>query len=575
VVTAVYSDETDEVINHDKLSISGFDSASAGTKTLTVSYGGQTQSFTVTVFAVVTFNPNGGNWNGDTTNKTIEVDQIATITKPDDPVKDDLSFGGWYRDSNFGTEWNFASNTVTGNITLYAAWMTLDDADFGQGASINNTFNISNLTEWNDALYTISGSGNDKNYIINIIDSFYIPGSTSNTFGSTNGIKVSIRGEGQTLNLSSNGSILSITAYQTVILWGLSLKGRNSNNASLVYVYDGTFIMNSGEISGNTNASNGGGVLVSNGTFTMNGGKIFGNTATNGNGGGVYFVRGTSTINGGEISGNTGGGGIYFYGGSGSQSGTVNMYGGKISNNAGNGVSMDGSVTFIMYGGEISNNIGIGLSNSNGIFTMYDGKISDNESNGIVFTGNLSRTFTMYDGEISGNAGYGVDVESFTMYDGEISGNAYCGVSAANFIMNGGEISCNGSPSYTVGGVGVYGTFIMNAGKISGNTASYGGGVYVGSSGTFTMNGGEIFSNTASTSGGGVYVSGTFRISTGTIYGSGEGTNSNTATSGAAVFRDTSGMIQYGTFSGSTWNSNGVLNTTNNTIRVVEGMLQQ
>jgi hypothetical protein len=84
-------------------------------------------------------------------------------------------------------------------------------------------------------------------------------------------------------------------------------------------------------------------------------------------------------------------------------------------------------------------------------------------------------------------------------------------------------------------------------------------------------------SNTAS-SGGGVYLySGTFRIVTGTIYGSNEAVTilKNTATtSGAALFKRAGYTAQRGTFSGEDWNSSGDLVTTEDTIRVVEGNLQ-
>jgi hypothetical protein len=123
----------------------------------------------------------------------------------------------------------------------------------------------------------------------------------------------------------------------------------------------------------------------------------------------------------------------------------------------------------------------------------------------------------------------------------------------------------------------------MNGGAISGNTSSYnGGGVYVGN-GTFTMNGGTISGNSSSSYGGGVFVSsnGTFRIVTGTIYGQNATITSlkNTATSGAVLYRDdsgggTGGTVQCGTFSGSTWNSYGSLDTSDDTIRVVNGVLQ-
>jgi hypothetical protein len=94
------------------------------------------------------------------------------------------------------------------------------------------------------------------------------------------------------------------------------------------------------------------------------------------------------------------------------------------------------------------------------------------------------------------------------------------------------------------------------------------------------MNGGVISGNTSSLYGGGVYADsqrsgyyGTFRIVTGTIYGLDEGVNSNTATSGAALYKGGNGTAQHGTFDGSTWNSNGDLDTTNDTIRVVNGVL--
>jgi len=207
-----------------------------------------------------------------------------------------------------------------------------------------------------------------------------------------------------------------------------------------------------------------------------------------------------------------------------------------------------------------------------GAFEIREGvKLSDgNESSGggVYVRG----TFTMNGGEISGNtatSGGGVSVfyGTFTMNGGKISGNT----AAAAYFDNCG------------GGVEVYkGTFTMNGGEITGNTAQYGGGVYI-LDGTFTMNNGTISGNTAQYyntynysggNGGGVYVgnNGNFRIVTGTVYGSdAEVGLRNTADSGAALY----GTAQYGTFSGETWTSAGNLSTTNNTIKVVNGVLQQ
>ena len=247
----------------------------------------------------------------------------------------------------------------------------------------------------------------------------------------------------------------------------------------------------------------------------------------------------------------------------------------------------------------IDNNITLqGLSdNSNSLVYVYSGtfemrtgaKISSNKSNdegGGVYVYQYG-TFIMNGGEISGNTaangGGGVRVfGTFIMNDGKISSNNGGGVrvsSKGTFTMNGGEISGNTAS----GGGGVYvwdgGTFAMNGGEISGNTAiSSGGGVYIGSS-TFTMYGGEISGNVVTNSvasnnnGGGVNMSGgTFRIVTGTVYGSdAEEILRNTATNGAAL----RGAAQYGTFSGETWTSAGDLSTTNDTIKVVNGVLEQ
>jgi hypothetical protein len=68
---------------------------------------------------------------------------------------------------------------------------------------------------------------------------------------------------------------------------------------------------------------------------------------------------------------------------------------------------------------------------------------------------------------------------------------------------------------------------------------------------------------------------GTFRIVNGTIFGSNEPNTAlrNTATTNAAlsVFSST---VEYGTFNGTTWNSKGSLSSTDNTIKVVNGVPQ-
>jgi uncharacterized repeat protein (TIGR02543 family) len=449
----------------------------------------------------------------------------STVGRPEnDPTKTGYIFANWYSNSGLSTLFNF-STPITTNTTVYAKWNI---------NIIDGVIYVASTDEWNIALNAIRNGGNDKNYLINVVGDFSIIGSTDVTFGSVSNVTVTLEGAGRTLSLSGSGNMLRLGSNQIVILRDLTLRGHNLNNTSLVYVQDGTFTMESGELSGNyARNSGGGGVYVNSGTFTMDGGKISNNaTSTYNSGGGVYLNGGTFTMNGGEISANTtpdtglantSGAGVYV------AAGTFTMNGGKISGNinsgwGGGGVNVvsDGygnSGTFIMYGGEISgnstNSIGGGVSISqNGNFTMHDGKISDNTAS-------------------AGGGVYLTNGQSFIMYGGEISGNTASGSG------HGGGVEVN------------TGTFTMYGGEISGNTAYRGGGVYLANAGTF-------------------------RIVTGIIYGSNEADESlrNTVTDlGAALDTNNFNTAQYGTLSGNTWNRNGILDTTENTIRVEEGQL--
>ncbi|QHW29687.1 family 16 glycosylhydrolase [Paenibacillus rhizovicinus] len=44
------------------------------------------------------------------------------LAQPADPTRSGYTFGGWYTDSALSTPWNFASDTVTADITLYSKW---------------------------------------------------------------------------------------------------------------------------------------------------------------------------------------------------------------------------------------------------------------------------------------------------------------------------------------------------------------------------------------------------------------------------------------------------------------------
>jgi len=54
-----------------------------------------------------------------------DVTQGNSITEPVDPEKASFNFVGWYKESTLDTVWNFSTDTVTSDITLYAKWTSL------------------------------------------------------------------------------------------------------------------------------------------------------------------------------------------------------------------------------------------------------------------------------------------------------------------------------------------------------------------------------------------------------------------------------------------------------------------
>ncbi len=70
---------------------------------------------------VVTFDSNGGSEV-----ESIDVLSEQTITEPAAPTKDGYYFIGWYKEDSFINIWDFETDTVTANMTLYAKWTTTE-----------------------------------------------------------------------------------------------------------------------------------------------------------------------------------------------------------------------------------------------------------------------------------------------------------------------------------------------------------------------------------------------------------------------------------------------------------------
>lgn len=48
--------------------------------------------------------------------------KLNTIIAPDNPTKEGYTFAGWYKDETCENAWNFETDTVKEDITLYAKW---------------------------------------------------------------------------------------------------------------------------------------------------------------------------------------------------------------------------------------------------------------------------------------------------------------------------------------------------------------------------------------------------------------------------------------------------------------------
>ncbi len=79
---------------------------------------------------------------------SIAADYNSLISAPAAPSRSGYSFLGWYKESNYVNQWNFLSDRVTGNITLYAKWAAIPTAGSISAVADNKSFTVtvSNVT---------------------------------------------------------------------------------------------------------------------------------------------------------------------------------------------------------------------------------------------------------------------------------------------------------------------------------------------------------------------------------------------------------------------------------------------
>ena len=106
----------------------------------------------------VSFKSNGGNEIAE------QIVQFGEkINRPDDPVREGYKFEGWYTDIHLNDAWDFESDTVQGNTSLYAKWSSGSENKDSAKATDENS---SNDGELNSNTVFDSAQTDDNSYIV-------------------------------------------------------------------------------------------------------------------------------------------------------------------------------------------------------------------------------------------------------------------------------------------------------------------------------------------------------------------------------------------------------------------------
>ena len=89
----------------------------------------------------VIFNTQGGS---AVTSKTADYNSV--ITAPVAPTKTGYTFGGWYKEAVCINAWNFTTNKVTANTTLYAKWTVVATGILTNLKAVSSSYNSINIS---------------------------------------------------------------------------------------------------------------------------------------------------------------------------------------------------------------------------------------------------------------------------------------------------------------------------------------------------------------------------------------------------------------------------------------------
>ena len=455
----------------------------------------KTKYYKILKLHTVTFDANGGKFPVDLHTAVQHVLHGRKVSAPSTlPAKDGYVFAGWYKEQEGTNKWDFVSENVTGNMTLYAKWtnnaLIIDSGDGAWKKLKEEAAKSSGVSVIviNGEITATSASGNSGQIEVN--RNLTIQGNAGDGTDKLNAAGLS--------RIFRLGSGIKLTLENLTLTGGNATGSAPAGNGGAIYS-EGEVILENCKIE-NCYANGNGGAIYSEGALTLNGCTI----------GGEQYYNGTES---GKTNGNKAsiGGGIYVEVKTGEKN--VSVTGTTISNNT--AIHQGGGINFI------SDNGGLITADLDSV-TVTNNKLTDTTSS------------------YSNGGGIYIDGGTLNMTGCTVTGN--------NAVLRG------GGGIYTKGGgtVNMTGCTIGGSGMEEGNTAGdSGGGVYSGQSTTVTMSTCSVMGNKAK-SGGGIYAEGTtdsarstVTITGGTIGGSTAGAG-NKAT-GAGINSSGGGIyvVQY------------------------------
>jgi uncharacterized repeat protein (TIGR02543 family) len=213
-----------------------------------------------TAYYTVTFNADGG--TPAPAAQPVLIDDM--VTKPAVPTKTDYVFGGWYKEAGLTTLWNFATDTVTANITIYAKWRTPSSTYTSDNISFKMVSVPADHT-FPEGIYDGSISTVVNGYEIGETEVTYELWHKVRSWAETNGYAFYDNPGREGSSASSNNTtpgvnkqepVTMVTWYDAVV-WLNALtewvNAKTGSNFEPVYYYDNTYAAN--KVAKNSNPS--------------------------------------------------------------------------------------------------------------------------------------------------------------------------------------------------------------------------------------------------------------------------------------------------------------------------------